>query len=50
MAADAPPNDTEWEQAEGVPNLADPFIQKYLSGRDALVQEEKRNRSGQETQ
>lgn len=40
-------NDEEWEQTEGIPNLKDPFIQKYLSGRDALVQEEKRQRSGQ---
>jgi adenosine deaminase CECR1 len=35
-----------WAKAEGVPSLTDPFIQKYLSGRDALVQQEKRQRSG----
>jgi adenosine deaminase CECR1 len=35
-----------WAKAEGVPRLTDPFIQKYLSGRDALVQQEKRQRSG----
>ncbi|KAF2820534.1 Metallo-dependent hydrolase [Ophiobolus disseminans] len=34
-----------WAQAEGVPSLADPFIQKYLSGRDALVEQEKKQRS-----
>ncbi|KAI4920805.1 hypothetical protein J4E85_008920 [Alternaria conjuncta] len=38
-------NDDEWAQAEGVPNLSDPFIQQYLQGRDALVQQEKRQRS-----
>jgi adenosine deaminase CECR1 len=35
-----------WAQAEGVPSLSDPFIQKYLSGRDALVAQEKKQRSG----
>lgn len=38
--------DHGWEQVEGVPSLTDPFIQKYLSGRDALVQQEKKQRSG----
>lgn len=38
--------DDTWEQAEGVPSLSDPFIQKYLSGRDALVEQEKKQRSG----
>ncbi|KAJ4357613.1 uncharacterized protein N0V89_002189 [Didymosphaeria variabile] len=41
----ASPTDSAWEQAEGVPSLGDPFIQKYLSGRDALVQQEKKQRS-----
>lgn len=44
------PNETEspsdWEKAEGIPVLTDPFIQKYFSGRDALVQQEKKQRSG----
>ncbi|KAF2796110.1 Metallo-dependent hydrolase [Melanomma pulvis-pyrius CBS 109.77] len=44
MALDAA-NDPAWEQAEGVPSLSDPFIQKYLSGRDALVEQEKKQRS-----
>ncbi|KAF2638211.1 Metallo-dependent hydrolase [Massarina eburnea CBS 473.64] len=44
MASDASAN-AEWEQAEGVPALSDPFIQKYLSGRDALVEQEKKQRS-----
>lgn len=43
MAAES---DSDWERAEGVPSLTDPFIQKYLSGRDALVQQEKKQRSG----
>ena len=46
MAANDTANDDAWEQAEGVPSLSDPFIQKYLQGRDALVQQEKRQRSG----
>jgi hypothetical protein len=43
MAAAA---DDGWERAEGVPDPTDPFIQKYLAGRDALVQQEKKQRSG----
>jgi adenosine deaminase CECR1 len=35
-----------WAQAEGVPSLTDPFIGKYLTGRDALVEQEKKQRSG----
>jgi hypothetical protein len=46
MATNEAANDEEWAQAEGVPSLSDPFIQKYLQGRDALVQQEKRQRSG----
>ncbi|EFQ93002.1 hypothetical protein CFE70_010690 [Pyrenophora teres f. teres 0-1] len=45
MASTDAANDDEWAQAEGVPSLSDPFIQKYLQGRDALVQQEKRQRS-----
>ncbi|KAH7086513.1 hypothetical protein FB567DRAFT_528122 [Paraphoma chrysanthemicola] len=44
----APTNEEDieaWAQAEGVPSLSDPFIQKYLSGRDALVEQEKKQRS-----
>lgn len=37
--------DDAWAEAEGVPKLSDPFIQKYLSGRDALVEQEKKQRS-----
>lgn len=47
MAAESKEDIEAWAQAEGVPNLTDPFIQKYLSGRDALVEQEKKQRSGQ---
>ena len=35
----------QWEIDEGVPQLADPFIQKYLSGRAALIDQELSRRS-----
>lgn len=46
MASNEAVKDDDWEQAEGVPSLSEPFIQKYLTGRDALVQQEKKQRSG----
>ncbi|KAK5109932.1 hypothetical protein LTR62_006421 [Meristemomyces frigidus] len=36
--------DDAWAKAEGVPSLYEPFIQKYLDGRDSLVAQEKRQR------
>lgn len=39
-------DDDEWHQQEGVPRLEDAFIQKFLAGRDALVAQEKKQRSG----
>ena len=39
--------DEEYDKAEGLPSLSDPFMQKYLDGRDALVAQEKKQRSGQ---
>ncbi|CAI6266923.1 unnamed protein product [Periconia digitata] len=45
MAPENNTNTDDWEKAEGVPSLTDPFIQKYLSGRDALVEQEKKQRS-----
>lgn len=36
--------DLKWKMEEGVPRVDDPFIQKYLQGRDALVEEEHRQR------
>jgi adenosine deaminase CECR1 len=46
MAAEVVEDIEAWAQAEGVPSATDPFIQKYLSGRDALVEQEKKQRSG----
>ncbi|KAK5678473.1 hypothetical protein LTS10_008917 [Elasticomyces elasticus] len=37
--------DEQWAADEGVPRLDEPFIQKYLDGRDALVAQEKHQRS-----
>ncbi|KAK5100327.1 hypothetical protein LTS08_005076 [Lithohypha guttulata] len=34
----------EWELDEGVPQREDPFIQKYLNGRAALIEQEKKQR------
>jgi len=34
----------EWELDEGVPQKDDPFIQKYMSGRNALIEQEKKQR------
>jgi len=39
-------SDKEWEKAEGIPQLHDVFIQKYFEGRDKLVAQEKKQRSG----
>lgn len=37
----------EWEEiAQTVPAKDDPFIQKYISGREALIAEEKKQRYG----
>ncbi|KAK4542824.1 hypothetical protein LTR36_006200 [Oleoguttula mirabilis] len=38
-------DDEPWLEEEGVPTIDQPFIQKYLDGRDALVAQEKRQRS-----
>jgi len=35
-----------WAREQGVPSFEEPFIQKYLKGRDALIAQEKRQRSG----
>ncbi|KAF2470990.1 Metallo-dependent hydrolase [Lindgomyces ingoldianus] len=45
MASEPAADDDSWEQAEGIPSLSDPFIQKYMAGRDALVEQEKKQRS-----
>lgn len=36
-----------WEVEEGIPQFEDQFIQKYLQGRNALIQEEKKQRHGE---
>jgi adenosine deaminase CECR1 len=39
--------DDEWaEVAETVPSVEEPFIQQYLGGRDQLIEQEKKQRSG----
>ena len=37
--------DAKWADEEGIPALDEPFIQKYLDGRDALIQQEQQQRS-----
>ncbi|KIW43834.1 uncharacterized protein PV06_04896 [Exophiala oligosperma] len=34
----------EWEYDEGIPQVEDPFIQRYMSGRSALIEQEKKQR------
>jgi adenosine deaminase CECR1 len=46
MTQQSAKDDDAWEQAEGVPRLEDQFIQKYLLGRDSLIAQEKKQRSG----
>jgi adenosine deaminase CECR1 len=39
--------DDEWEEvAAGIPSKSEPFIAKFVSGREALIREEKKQRSG----
>jgi adenosine deaminase CECR1 len=45
MGTAATETDDEWLAREGLPQLEDPFIQQYLLGRDALVEQEKKQRS-----
>ncbi|MCJ1253661.1 hypothetical protein MMC24_001473 [Lignoscripta atroalba] len=35
----------DWEIEEGLPQPTDPFIQKYLAGREALIEQERSTRS-----
>ena len=39
--------DIAWEKSEGIPQVEDPFIQKYLNGREALIEQEHKQRHGQ---
>ena len=50
MASDEPEIETEqdlsdWEIEDGLPQFSDQFIIQYLNGREALIDEEKRQRS-----
>ena len=40
-----PDSDLDWEVEEGIPQFTDQFIQKYLEGREALIEQEKAQRS-----
>lgn len=39
----------DWEIEEGLPQMDDQFIQRYLQGRDALIEQEMKLRSGGST-
>ncbi|KAI4131929.1 MAG: hypothetical protein LQ338_001011 [Usnochroma carphineum] len=45
MASGAESDVSDWELEEGLPQLTDPFIQKYYEGRGALIEQEKSQRS-----
>ncbi|KAL3475428.1 hypothetical protein BJX99DRAFT_229582 [Aspergillus californicus] len=34
------PENSSWDAEEGVPQIEDPFIQRFLDGRDSLIQQE----------
>ena len=36
---------SDWEAEEGIPQFSDPFLQQYLRGREALIEEEQGKRS-----
>lgn len=40
--------DADWELEEGIPQVEDPFIQKYLNGRSSLIAQEQKQRHGQQ--
>ncbi|KZF24324.1 adenosine deaminase family protein [Xylona heveae TC161] len=43
---DAQSDGDDWDEIEeGVPQMTDPFMQKYIQGRDALISQEKKLRS-----
>lgn len=46
MTQPAVQDDEAWKKEFGVPSTSEPFIQKYLNGREALIAQEKRLRSG----
>ncbi|MCJ1309636.1 hypothetical protein MMC25_003296 [Agyrium rufum] len=46
--ADTKEGDEAWRKELGIPSFEDGFIQKYLDSRDALIDQEKTNRSDQQ--
>jgi len=40
-------DDIKWEAEQGLPQLEDTFIQTYMKGRQALIDEEHKQRHGQ---
>lgn len=45
MAHETAADVSDWEIEEGLPQYTDPFIQKYYEGREALIEQEKAQRS-----
>ncbi|KAL9612933.1 MAG: hypothetical protein Q9167_002516 [Letrouitia subvulpina] len=45
MTSDQHADVSDWETREGLPKLTDPFIQQYLQGREALIEQEFSQRS-----
>lgn len=45
MTSDHDADISDWEIREGLPSFKDPFIQKYLEGREALIEQEYSQRS-----
>ena len=43
--SDAGPDKSDWEVEEGLPQFEDQFIQRYFQGREALIDQEKSQRS-----
>ena len=38
--------DIAWEREQGIPQPDDPFIEQYFNGRDKLIAQEDKHRSG----
>ena len=39
-------SELEWQLEEGIPQTDEPVIQKYFQGRDGLIAQEDKHRSG----
>lgn len=46
MGSGVQEEELEWELGEGIPQFEDQFIQKYIRGREALIEEEQKQRHG----